>query len=146
PLPIRYRSFGCVTILQVARRRLAAMDFALPQQLSGFPIDRVQHPAMLVLGSGLAIAAEIETLLGSFLLPAGDDGREVDSVVRDPRRRPAASGDWSLPDDVLRGAPGLRKVRAFDHPRGRSSELSPRLVGRGNGQGEGCEQDESATG
>src|SRR5215467_15424717 len=58
-LAIGHGCFGGVAVLEMPGWRLAAMHLAFPKLFAGLPVDRVDHPAVLVRGRRLAISAEV---------------------------------------------------------------------------------------
>src|SRR6266480_7911938 len=110
--------------------RHAAMHFAFPKNFAALPVDRVNHPAVLVARSAFTIATEIEAFLGRFGLDRADDRCDKDAIAPDHRRRPAASGDSGFPHNVARGAPGVGQRRIFsDARRLRTAKLRPVVTG-----------------
>src|SRR6185503_17979289 len=68
------RCLGGVGILQmVGASRNAAMYFTFPYDLARSPVDRIDHPAMLVRRNVFAIPAKVETLLRRFGRHRADD-------------------------------------------------------------------------
>src|SRR5712692_6844410 len=102
----------------------------LPENLARLPVDRVDHPAVNVGGRLQAFASEIEALLGGLLLALANYRCQEDLVVPDNGRGPTSTGNIHFPDDILRGAPGIRQSLVFDDAGGRTTaECRPACLG-----------------
>ena len=123
---VRGRCLGCVGVLQVTRRRRnAAMRLVLPHDLSGVPVNGIDHPPVFD-GRRRPFTAEIQAAFGGFDLPRRNHRGDEDAIAPCDRRRPAVPGNRRLPTHVLRGAPRLREARSFSDAGGtRPAELRP---------------------
>src|SRR5687768_3093364 len=90
----------------------AAMQLALPQRFPGREADRANHVAVFD-GRRGAFSLEIQAALRRFDLAGRNHRGHENAIGPRDRRRPAVSWNRRLPLDVLRGAPGVGKIRAL---------------------------------
>src|SRR5262249_33857533 len=105
---------------------LTLMDLFFPEDLAGFEIVSVDHPAVNVGGRFYPLANDVQAIFEGFAFALVDDRGDENLVTPDNRRAPAAAGDVDLPADVLGRAPRVRKIGPLSDPeRLRTAELRP---------------------
>src|SRR5215471_3077424 len=75
-----------------------------------------------------AVAAKVKPLLRLLRFAFVHNAGENNALAPDNRRRPAAAGHVSFPDDVLVGVPLLRQGWAVGHAGGWAAKLGPIFV------------------
>ena len=94
--------------LWLTSRRLFLILFPfpkLPQPLTTFEAEAVDHPAMLIGWRVLLIASKIEPFLDRLLLAGANCRAEEDLVSPDNWRGPTSTGHWDAPLHVFRRTP-----------------------------------------
>ena len=137
PAPVGHRRLRRETVLQVAlARRCRSVQLSLPPDRAGVEVERVEHPAVLVLRRFRSVLHPrvVEPLDRLRLVSRADGGSDEDQVARHDRRTPGKPRDVGLPDDVFRLGPVLRQLRIVRHDASRRPpELKPVLL-RGGGR------------